>query len=633
MKKRILGIILVLAMILSFIPVSVAAAEPSLQVQKSGDKVTMTYTVPNSVSVDSLELRISFDKTKLELNTIEWANISGFSNQMGTDAKTGNTNGWFNGTWSNASPVELSADLVLVTAEFTVKSGAHGSAAFAVTDLTMYNGDDDMTETAGATGTGATCAIPITDPAAISATVTAPVKGQLLATNATVAGDAPYTVATERNSFLWFEGKGTDGEPATGNAKPNQVYTVRLTLAAKDGESFDVASLNRTTNTDGWTIITLGAPGATTAEKLWLVKTFHATENAAALGGTVTISGTPKYNEQLTAVTSALQYGVEGKGTLGYRWMRDDKGIANETGNTYTTVEADIGHTISVKVTNSNNTGSVTSAPVTIGKADYTGEKPAAPDVSSDKLGQTSLIVTYDDGGYEFACVEWTDDYQAGDISNAVWQDSKTFTGLKPNTSYYIYVRVKATATNEASPAEYTTATTDRYMVGADEKVEEALLTAVSVLNQEYDGNAHTPVQVDESKLPEGWTYEYSTRRDSGFSSTLPAAITDVADSSVYYVKFSHHDYYDYTAEFAGKITAKSITPKDGVNIVNATYTEPTYTGKALTPAVELYWTRGTAKVVLKQGEDKDITIAYSNNINRPHGTITVTASITTVRR
>ena len=201
MKKRILGIILALAMIVSFIPVSVAAAEPSLQVQKSGDKVTMTYTVPNSVSVDSLELRISFDKTKLELNTIEWANISGFSNQMGTDAETGNVNGWFNGTWSNASPVKMPADLVLVTAEFTVKSGAHGSAAFTVTDLTMVNGDDDMAEEAGATDTGAACSLPITDPNAITATVAAPVKGQPLATTATVAADAPFTV----DEILWIE--------------------------------------------------------------------------------------------------------------------------------------------------------------------------------------------------------------------------------------------------------------------------------------------------------------------------------------------------------------------------------------------------------------------------------------------
>ena len=605
MKKRILGIILVLAMILSFIPVSVAAAEPSLQVQKSGDKVTMTYTVPNSVSVDSLELRISFDKTKLELNTIEWANISGFSNQMGTDAKTGNTNGWFNGTWSNASPVKLSADLVLVTAEFTVKSGAHGSAAFAVTDLTMYNGDNDMTETAGATGTGATCAIPITDPAAISATVTAPVKGQPLATNATVADDAPYTVDTEQYSFLWLEGKGTDGEPATDNAKPNQVYTVRLTLAAKDGESFDVASLNGTTNTDGWTIITLGAPGATTAEKLWLVKTFPATENAAALGGTVTISGTPKYNEQLTAVTSALEYGVEGKGTLGYRWMRDDKSIAdatgNTTGNTYTTEEADIGHTISVEVWNSNNTGSVTSAPVTIGKA-LNNTVPGKPESSAVTTTAESITIVYTDGNYEFACVP-----KGEAVQEKNWQTGKTFSGLKPNREYDIYVRAAASDTHEASTkSEKLTVKTEKAY--ADLGFIATLKSALKPYNGVYDGTAHDALDVT-GLGTSGWTVQYSTDGNT-YSTTMPQ-VTNVSDSKKVYVTFSNEDYSNQPkCEYNVFVNPKSITPL----LPNAA--ERTYTGSALTTTVSPKDYLNGSQYALVEGTDYTVDYTGYENIN-----------------
>lgn len=206
------------------------------------------------------------------------------------------------------------------------------------------------------------------------------VKGQPLATTAEVADDAPYTVATENHSFLWFEGKGTEGTPVTGNAKPNQVYTVRLTLVAKEGESFDVASLNGKTNTAGWTIVTLGEPDAPTANRLWLVKIFQETGKAAALGGTVMISGQAMFDYTLTANTTGLNYGGEEQGTLRYQWKRNGDAIEGETDRSYRLVQADIGHNISVEVWNSNNTGSVTSAAVTIGKA-LNGTNPDAADL------------------------------------------------------------------------------------------------------------------------------------------------------------------------------------------------------------------------------------------------------------
>ena len=613
MKKRILGIILALAMIVSFIPVSVAAAEPSLQVQKSGDKVTMTYTVPNSVSVDSLELRISFDKTKLELNTIEWANISGFSNQMGTDAETGNVNGWFNGTWSNASPVKMPADLVLVTAEFTVKSGAHGSAAFTVTDLTMVNGDDDMAEEAGATDTGAACSLPITDPNAITATVAAPVKGQLLATTAEVADDAPYTVATENDSFLWFEGKGTEGTQATGSAKPSQVYTVRLTLAANEGESFDVASLNGKTNTAGWTIVTLGAPDAPTANRLWLVKIFQETGKAAALGGTVMISGQAMFGYTLTANTTGLNYGGEEQGTLRYQWKRNGDAIEGAEDRSYKLVQEDIGHNISVEVWNSNNTGSVTSTSAVFVQKALNGENPDAP--TFDSKTANSITISYVEGNYEFACVP------AGTttISQDAWQDGKTFNGLMPNREYDIYARVKESETHKASPASANKLTVITDLGTADEELQAQLKRAVVVLNREYNGSYSLPVDVQGS-LPNGWRVEYS--KDNVTFSTSISSIRDVSESGKYYVKFINDDYKPYVADFDVKITPKDISLKGGKTIVTPSYDEPIYTGSAVEPTnLKLYWAQNKELVV-----GTDVTIAYSNNINRPNGTITVTA-------
>ena len=623
MKKRILGIILALAMIVSFIPVSVAAAEPSLQVQKSGDKVTMTYTVPNSVSVDSLELRISFDKTKLELNTIEWANISGFSNQMGTDAETGNVNGWFNGTWSNASPVKMPADLVLVTAEFTVKSGAHGSAAFTVTDLTMVNGDDDMAEEAGATDTGAACSLPITDPNAITATVAAPVKGQPLATTATVAADAPFTV----DEILWIEGNGTDAPTVTTptNAKPKQVYSVRLTLKAKDGESFDRAALNNKTNADGYAVTVLGMSSTPANDTLWLYKIFKETDPAAKLGGKVTISGTPKYGQVLTANTDALTYGSEAhdESTLQYQWSYyNDTDLLGAT-KTYTAKEADIGKQLVVTVKNANNSGSVTSDPVTIGRADYAGETPAAPTVDENDLlavTDTSITLTYTaEGDYQFACVA-----KGGNIADAEWQDSKTFGNLQHNTEYDFYARVRETNTTSASaPSAKVTARTAKSTAPA-EFTENTLLKGIKAYSGEYDGAEHDAFTVS---LPEGWSVQYArANADSVVWTDSVSKVRNVADSAAYIVKFTHDDYNPVvpTQQFEVKVTPKDISRKDGKTIVTPSYDKPTYTGEKVSPKnLKLYWATGKELVV---GTDVTIDDSAFENINRPNGTITVTA-------
>ncbi|MCI6605923.1 MAG: YDG domain-containing protein [Clostridiales bacterium] len=535
---------------------------------------------------------------------------------MGTDAETGNVNGWFNGTWSNASPVKMPADLVLVTAEFTVKSGAHGSAAFTVTDLTMVNGDDDMAEEAGATDTGAACSLPITDPNAITATVAAPVKGQLLATTATVAADAPYTVATEKYSFLWFEGKGTEGTPVTGNAKPNQVYTVRLTLVAKEGESFDVASLNGKTNTAGWTIVTLGAPGASTCEKLWLVMIFKKTDPAAALGGTVTIDGATggkaKFGDTLTANTTDLNYGSEAhdESTLQYQWSYyNGTGLLGAT-KTYTAKEADIGKQLVVTVKNANNSGSVTSDPVTIERADYAGAAPAAPTVDGGNplaVTDASITLTYTaEGDYEFACVA-----KDGNVANATWQTDKTFGNLQPNTEYDFYARVKETNTTSASaPSGKVTVKTG--LATASSELTNTLLAGVTPYTGEYDGAAHNALNVT-GLGTSGWTVTFSTDGNT-YSDTMPQ-VTNVSDSKTVYVKFSNDDYENHpTGTYQVTVRPKSITS------ILPYAAEQTYTGSALTTTVSPRdYLNGSAYVLVA---DKDYTVDYTGyeNINVASG-------------
>ena len=629
MKKRIISILLVLAMVLLMIPTTVFAANnyaPALSVSAERTGSTIIATVKaapySGCMTANVKLKFPSDKLTAEEKDIECSGVLLGATKNVESTASGMT---ISAVWADSVARESETEETILKVTFSVREGVTGAIPFEITHYSFSDGDEGETTALpeGSSGT-TTLSIPITDPNAITATVAAPVKGQLLATTAEVADDAPYTVATENHSFLWFEGKGTEGTPVTGSAKPSQVYTVRLTLVAKEGESFDVASLNGKTNTAGWTIVTSGAP---TANELWLVKIFQETEKAAKLGGTVMISGQAMFGYTLTANTAALDYDGEGQGTLTYQWKRDGVAIEGATDRSYRLVQEDIGHNISVEVWNSNNTGSVTSTSAVFVQKALNGENPDAPSVGFDGLGQTSITVTYDhEGDYEFACVEWTDDYQAGDISGAVWQDSKTFTGLKPNTPYYIYVRVKATATHEASTAAYTTANTARYEVANDADLKAKLDASVSALNREYNYGWDYPIEVVDQRLPAGWSYSYST--DGGnFSTSKPATIRDVSSSGKYYVKFEHHDYKAYIADFDVKITPKDITPKDGVSIVKARYDEPTYTGSAVTPTnLVLYWNNRVQDVTLTVGEGKDVTIAYSNNVNRPHGTITVTA-------
>jgi hypothetical protein len=77
-----------------------------------------------------------------------------------------------------------------------------------------------------------------------------------------------------------------------------------------------------------------------------------------ALTGTVTITGTAKVGETLTADITALA----GTGTVAYRWLRDGAVIPGATAATYVLTEADAGKTISVSVSRAGYSGAVASA-------------------------------------------------------------------------------------------------------------------------------------------------------------------------------------------------------------------------------------------------------------------------------
>ncbi len=623
--KRVLAFILALVMMLSLFTVcsfaAGGAANVSMEVTPpAGKEMTdlrvgdvVTVTVKNSeMTVSTFGCKVRFDKDVFECTSIAGADpeypetvfitkTSGRNPDLELTVSTiteANGNGTV-GMGVAATDNSTYKAGTIVTITFTVKASGVNSAFIlgensAGTDSCI----NDTLDTVEAK------AFAYLDELA-SCVITAPAKDGTPQMDLSHMGGVKYT-----GEIAWT--------PAvSGTFAPGTKYTAHVTLTANDGYKFPS---NVTAGCTGGTI-KKGSVSLTDGGKtLTFDVEFAETEKAAKLGGTVMISGQAMFGYTLTADTSALNYNDEEPGTLGYRWMRDDVAIKGAEDRSYKLVQEDIGHNISVEVWNSNNTGSVTSTSAVLVQKALNGENPDAPTFVSKTAN--SITIRHDRTDVEYLCVE------AGTTvtGSAVWTTETTFANLNPNRTYDIYARVKESKTHKASLASTDKLTVTTELGTADEELQTQLKGAVVVLNREYNGSYSLPVDVQGS-LPNGWRVEYS--KDNNSFSTSISSIRDVRDSGTYYVKFINDDYKPYVADFDVEITPKDITtPSDGVPIVQLDiYVEPTYTGEELyLNNPELYWTRGATKVVLEQGAGKDVTIAYSNNINRPHGTITVTA-------
>ena len=113
--------------------------------------------------------------------------------------------------------------------------------------------------------------------------------------------------------------------------------------------------------------------------------------NLPALTGTVSITGTAKVGETLTANTDALG----GSGAITYQWRRGTANTGTDS-NTYVIQTADIGSTITVRVSRSGYSGSVTSEPT----AAVTGETNGNGEVKITIPGSTvELTMVKIEGG------------------------------------------------------------------------------------------------------------------------------------------------------------------------------------------------------------------------------------------
>ena len=149
MKKSLLSCILSFALLLSLLPATVLAAEPSLKVSatsvNAGDEVTVTYTVPNEVVAGSVSLEIYFDTAYFQVKSIVPATFTDASSSTSEPA-TSSTIGKVTMAALNmvGDPFTIPAGTVLVTIVFVAKAGSGGSSSIKVgTDADIIKAVDD----------------------------------------------------------------------------------------------------------------------------------------------------------------------------------------------------------------------------------------------------------------------------------------------------------------------------------------------------------------------------------------------------------------------------------------------------------------------------------------------------------
>ncbi len=170
--------------------------------------------------------------------------------------------------------------------------------------------------------------------------------------------------------------------------------------------------------------------------------TVNVVVNLPAMAGTVSITGTTKFGQTLTANIAGLTYTPAAPLDIPtYQWRRSGTNIAGATSSTYTLVAADIAATTTVVVTADgvHATGTVISAATAaISKANGPAA-PASPNLYSKTASNITLV--------EAPLNEFSKN------SGVSWQDSPSFSGLAALTSYTFINRIKATATSTESAA------------------------------------------------------------------------------------------------------------------------------------------------------------------------------------
>ena len=302
----------------------------------------------------------------------------------------------------------------------------------------------------GAAGnTAATGAPTITGTAEVGETLTAVTTGIADADGLTSVSYA----------YQWIRVNGTEADIAGENSTTYTLVDADLGTTLKVKVSFTDDASNSETLTSAATA-TVGAAGNTAAT------------------GAPTITGTAEVGETLTAVTTGIA-DADGLTSVSYayQWIRvngTEADIAGENSTTYTLVDADLGTTLKVKVSFTDDAGNsetlTSAATATVGAAGNTAATGAPTITGTAEVGETLTAVTTGiadaDGltsvsyAYQWIRVNGTEaDIAAANSSTYTLVDADLGTTLKVRVSFTDDAGNSETLTSAATATVGATAT------------------------------------------------------------------------------------------------------------------------------------------------------------------------------
>lgn len=321
--KKLMAIILTLAMVMSLCVVPASAAGSGVTITITPDQSKVDTTTEDAIVTYTVKAKVTDSSLKVGSLTITLAPDAGLTladKDEDTDSafyyqenvalkydKTYNKNGIFGaefsyapltktfvavGTTQDRNLNSTHGEVTLMTIMGKIAKGTTGSVTLKTTQHS-YGDPSGSTASVDCDVTPATVTILKAPISSVSATVAQPVKGYPLDTSVSVPSAAGYTA-----DVMWK----ADNMTVTGDAQADTVYTALITLTAKEGESFS-SSLNNTTTPGGYSIKWLNST------ELLLTKEFDRTQVKGTTG--ITIDDTT-----LTVAVPTAEPGKEQKAEL-----------------------------------------------------------------------------------------------------------------------------------------------------------------------------------------------------------------------------------------------------------------------------------------------------------------------------
>ena len=567
MKKRILSLLCVFCLMLTMLPTSAFAAgydAPTLSIDASylaeTNQVKMSVKIGAYTDLGALDFHVKYDKEKLKVNGTPTK-----GGLLTANSTVSDNNSWNPATigvsWVDENGSTTTTTTEILTVIFDVIEGKTGAVDFSF-DEAKYNfcdkSGDNSTDAPGAGSvTSANVTIPKAPITSVSAKVAAPVKGVALDTTVDLGGTTAYTGTVD-----WYKGNTATGTAVTGSAAANQVYTAKITLTAKTGESF-AKSLNNTTTTEGYKVV------RTDATHLTLTKTFPATAEKTLTG--ITIKTCPH-----TTYTAGEQFNKAGMVIT----AQYDDGSTKDVQPTYfqfTPVDP-------LTVNNKEVTISYTEGNVTKTAKQKITVKP--------KALTANMVQSIASQPYTGSTIEPTVTVKDG---------RKTLTaGTDYTVTYKDNTNVGTATATVTGTGNYTGSVETKFNITAK------ALTASMVQNiaaQTYTGSPIVPkltVKDGETALSKDtdYTVKYQNNLNAG---TATVTLTGKGN-------------YAGSVEIKFNITAKALTASMVRDIA-----AQTYTGSPIVP--ELTVKDGETAL----SKDTDYTVKYQNNLNAGTATVTLT--------